>query len=367
VHRPNGLIGKVMAKIATRLDQGSAQLGKAATQGWFSSAWLPDQLHSRLVQLQPDIVNLHWVNNGLMRLETLRRLDYPIVWTLHDMWSFTGGCHYTGGCNRYNEMCGQCPQLGSHSESDLSRRVWLRKASAWKYLRLQIVTPSSWMADCARASALFRERTIETIPYGLDIDIFKPLDRGFARHALNLPNDKLIILFGADSGTADSRKGFDLLSTALNYLARDEKLRPQILLAVFGRSLDGSGKTEGFETRYMGKLQDDASLALLYSAADVFVAPSREDNLPNTILEAMACGTPCAAFCIGGMPDMIVPGETGYLAAAFDPEDLARGIRQLLISLDKVGLRMRNRNHATEKFGLMLQAERYQDLYQTMK
>lgn len=364
VHGPVNLFGKVRARVSARLDSGIRKSG--VTEHWFSSAWVPDQLNARLAQLQPDVVNFHWVNKGFVRLETLGRLSYPIVWTLHDMWPFTGGCHYTGGCSAYVKSCGKCPQLGSQQQQDDSSRILSRKAAAWKKLKMQIVTPSIWMADCARASTLFREKAIKTIPYGLDTDVYKPLDRKFARYTLGLPEDKLMVLFGADAGTADPRKGFDLLLESLDVLKRDEELSSNILLVIFGGSSSGNGKINGFETRYLGKLFDETSLALAYSAADVFVAPSREDNLPNTILEALACGTPCAAFHIGGMPEMIIPDQNGYLAHAFNVDDLARGIKQLLIAPDKEAMRVRHHNYIRDGFGLHRQAERYLELYQTL-
>jgi glycosyltransferase involved in cell wall biosynthesis len=364
VHRPSNLYGKVIAKLSAKLEEFDAKKVKG-TQ-WFSFARGWDQLNAQLARLQPDVINFHWINKGFVRLETLQRLAYPIVWTLHDMWPFTGGCHYTGDCSRYLDSCGKCPQLASQNEQDASRRIFSRKQAAWEKVPIQVITPSLWMANCARASAIFRAKTIKTIPYGLATDVYKPLDQAFARYALGLPADKLIILFGADAGTADPRKGFDLLLKALDFIKADQALSSKILLAVFGGNPSNSEKVHGFETRYLGKLFDDASLALLYSAADVFVAPSREDNLPNTILEAMACGTPCAAFRIGGMPDMIVPDQTGYLATPFDASDLAKGIKQLLNAPDKMALRLRNRTHVTEQFGLQRQAERYLELYQTL-
>ena len=159
------------------------------------------------------MIHLNWICNGFVPIELLARFKQPLVWTLHDMWAFTGGCHYALGCDRYRASCGDCPQLGSGREKDLSRSVWQRKATAWQNLNLTVVATSQWMAKCVSESSLFRDLPIEVIPIGLDTNVFKPIDASIAREFCNLPPAKQLVLFGAIDG-GDTRKGFHLLRQA---------------------------------------------------------------------------------------------------------------------------------------------------------
>jgi glycosyltransferase involved in cell wall biosynthesis len=332
----------------------------------YSLQWFPDAISSQIAQIAPDIINLHWISDGYIQIETLAKLNKPIVWTLHDMWPFTGGCHYSQECDRYTKSCGACPQLGSTRDGDLSRWVWRRKARAWNNLNLTIVTPSNWLATCARSSSLFEGLRIEVIPNGLDLQKYKPIERSLARKLLDFPQDKQLILFGAMKSTSDRRKGFHLLLPALQKLSQSE-WQKRLELVVFGASEPLEPPDFGFKANYIGKLSDDISLSLLYAAADVFVAPSVQDNLPNTVMEALACGTPCVAFKIGGMPDMIEHEQNGYLAQPYEVEDLARGIAWVLEDRERYEkLCDRAREKAEEEFTLELQAQRYLSLYKEL-
>ena len=367
VHGPRGWFQKALAEFNSRLTRPRVTytITEIPTR-MFSTGSLPDSMRAQLRNQKPDAVNIHWINSGFMRIETLRKFPCPVVWTVHDMWPFTGGCHYSAGCRRYEHSCGKCPVLKSSSNSDLSRKVWRRKSAAWMNSPLQIVTPSHWMAACARASSLFRDRIINTIPNGLDTHVYKPVARRVAREILNLPPDKEIILFGADSGTNDPRKGFDILSAALECLAKDKSLRERIAVVTFGGSANDLGSETRFLTHHLGCLHDDVSLSLAYSAATLFVAPSREDNLPNTVLEAMACGTPCVGFNVGGIPDLIQPGETGYLADPFYPEHLAAMIRKAIETMSNQSIRDSIRDTIAAKYSLSQQAKQYSLLYNSL-
>jgi glycosyltransferase involved in cell wall biosynthesis len=333
--------------------------------GMFSPQWFPDNLTSRVAQIEPDIINLHWVCNGFLRIETLSKFKKPLVWTLHDMWPFTGGCHYNQGCEKYQESCGSCPQLGSSKAADLSRQVWQRKSKAWKNSNLTIVSPSKWLADCAHASALFQDLRIELIPYSLDVQKYQPIDRMLARNLLGLPQDKQIVLFGAIGATSDPRKGFHLLLPALQKIRQSPAWQDELELAIFGASEPISIPNYGFRTHYLGRLGDDISLSLVYAAADVFVAPSIQDNLPNTVMEALSCGLPSVTFKIGGMPDMIEHEQTGYLATPFEVEDLAEGIVWVLEDKDRhQKLRYNSREKSLKEFAPEVQARRYLSLYE---
>ncbi|NMG06334.1 glycosyltransferase family 4 protein [Brasilonema sp. UFV-L1] len=359
-------IGQVVTGLRLVLDQVPLKFYNNRVSTTFSPQWLPDTIHSKIAQLAPDIINLHWVSAGYLQIETIAKFNKPIVWTFHDMWAFTGGCHYNQDCDRYTASCGACPQLGSSKNWDLSRWVWQRKAKAWKNLNLTIVTPSSWLAQCVKVSSLLKERRVEVIPYGLDTQKYRPINKQVARSLLNLPQDKELLLFGALQATSDKRKGFHLLQPALHKL-NESGWKDRLELVVFGSSKAESSTNFGFKSHYLGVLSDDLSLALAYSAADVFIAPSVQDNLPNTVLEAIACGTPCVAFDIGGMPDMIEHQKNGYLAQPYKIEDLAGGIAWVLENKERhQKLSYRAREKAEQEFTLEIQARRYLSLFKSL-
>ena len=330
----------------------------------FSPQWVPDSLAWEVAKINPDVINLHWVCEGYMQIETLAKFNKPMVWTLHDMWAFTGGCHYSESCDRYIDACGACPQLHSTKDADISRWIWQRKAEAWKKLNLTLVSPSVWLAKCANSSSLFKDFRVEVIPNGIDIQMYKPINSQWAREILNLPKDKQIVLFGIAGGTSNRWKGFNLLVSALQSLSKSG-WNDRIELLVFGSSQPENDVELGFKAHYLGNLADDISIATVYAAADVFVAPSVYDNLPNTVMEAAACGIPSVAFNIGGLPDMIEHCSNGYLAKPYETEDLARGIAWVLEDPDRHEKLCHNARMKVEaKFTLEVQAREYQKLYE---
>jgi len=329
----------------------------------FTPARLPDRLDRKITKLSPAIVHLHWVAAGFLRIETLVKLNRPLVWTLHDSWAFTGGCHYPFDCTRYCRDCGACPILGSSRERDLTRRIWSRKQKAWEGLNLTVITPSRWLADCARASSLFRETRVEVIPNGLDMDRFYPIEQGTARDILSLPRDRKLILFGGAQASSDPRKGFQHLTEALQKLSGTGWAEKADVL-VFGSSEPQNDPNLGMKAHFTGHIHDDVTLSLLYSAADVFVAPSIQDNLPNTVMEAAACGTPTVAFDVGGLPDLVEHGRTGYLAQPFETDDLAKGIALLLANDEKrQEMAEAARYKVVSEFALERIAHRHAELY----
>ena len=366
---PTSKIDRGIAAIKPALDQIPFLLHRSRdrTINIYSSQWLPNQIVKKIAAINPDIINLHWICGGFAPIEALSKLKKPIVWTFHDMWAFTGGCHYSGECDRYQKSCGSCPQLGSNRDWDLSRWIWQRKAKAWQNLNLTVVTPSHWLADAARSSSLLKNVPVEVIGNGIDPQIYQPHDSKIARQILNLPSDKKIILFGALDSTQDKRKGFPLLFAALQKLQSLLESPEAVELVVFGASTPANPPDFGFKTRYIGKLSDDVSLSLLYAAADVFVAPSIQDNLPNTILEAMFCGTPCAAFKIGGIPDLIDDRQNGYLARPFLSEDLAAGIHWILQDPSRYQtLATKSREKAIAQFALDRQSQEYLRVFHSL-
>ncbi|MBN8759972.1 MAG: glycosyltransferase [Thiobacillus sp.] len=322
----------------------------------FTPAAWANALRVPLSRFKPRLVHLHWLASSLLRIEELGRLRVPIVWTLHDTWAFTGGCHYTGNCDGFRAQCGSCPQLGSIQDTDLSHAIWHRKRNAYAQMDLTVVAPSHWLADVARQSGLFAGRRIEVIPNGLDTDVFQPLDKGAAKSFLGIDLTHPVLLFGAQWLT-DRRKGGDLLAAAL------ARLDFPCTLLTFGEGVFTLDTHPNITVRALGTLHDDISLAAMYSAADLFICPSREDNLPNTVAEALACGTPCAAFDINGLPDMIEHKKTGWLAKPFDIGDLAKGIRWLAQHPNPKQLQQAARDKATAEFSMSVMTQRYDRLY----
>ena len=307
-----------------------------------------------------DVVNFHWVA-GIVDVAEVPRwvAGKPVVWTLHDMNPFTGGCHYAGKCQLYRSACGSCPQLGSQERSDLSYQTFSRKSSVYRQVDLTAVAPSQWLARCGRNSALLGGVPIHVVPNSVPTDVFKPYEQLSARAALGLPKNGRVVLFGADSIT-NSRKGLHALLAALDLVDTDLRA-DDLVLAHFGRMEGRVSLPEGLTAFPFGTITSEERLAQLYSAADVVVIPSLEDNLPNIALEALACGTPLAGFPCGGIKDIIVPGETGYLAADETPGALAKAIGQAL--LHGASIRDVCRRAAITRYSPRVQAETYVALY----
>jgi glycosyltransferase involved in cell wall biosynthesis len=323
----------------------------------FTPAWVPSRLATAINRMQPDIVHFHWVGWGMLRLEELPRIKAPIVWTLHDMWAFTGGCHYDQDCGKYVACCGACPMLGSHHENDLSRSTWIRKQDAFANVRsLTVVGLSRWLADCAARSSLLAGCEIVNLPNPLDTGFFRPVDRLAARRKHGLPLDKKLILFGATDSTGDPRKGFDKLVAALERLNEADTE-----LVVFG-GRRGLAHLP-FRSHVFVDFIPDADLVELYAAADVMVVPSLQENLAATIMEPLACGTPVVAFGIGGNVDMIDHGSNGYIARPFDAAELAACIDRVLRHPDPESLRRAARAKVEKCYSYPVMADAYRALY----
>lgn len=318
---------------------------------------------AELDRLNPDVVNLHWINDGLISIERIAALSQPVVWTVHDMWPFTGGCHYTEFCENYKVRCGSCPQLKSSAKTDLSTRIFNRKKKLSQ--KPTFVAPSKWMKACIESSALFQDCKVHHIPYPIDLGVFKPRDKSVLRDLLKLPQDKQLVLFGAENATVDQRKGFKYLKEALDILATQHKGKLDLELVVFGSRSAGSPELP-FPSHFLGKIKDDTTLAAVYGACDVFAAPSVQDNLPNTVIESLASGVPAVAFNIGGMPDMIESGKNGFLAEAFSSTSYAEGILSMLEMRGESLIRT-CRATAESLFDPASVAGQYHDLYRSLK
>ncbi|HWH49452.1 MAG TPA: glycosyltransferase family 4 protein [Burkholderiales bacterium] len=361
---PGTNLGRLLNPLRPILDLLPILAYPKRTKGTFYPGWLPDRSRKRVKDLMPDLVHLHWIAGGFVNVRALRKYRLPLVWTLHDMWAFTGGCHYDDGCGRYMSTCGSCPVLGSKSGFDLSSLNFRRKAHAYIDLPLTIVTPSRWLGELARNSRLLGGFPLSVIPNAIDTDCFRPLAKDAARNLLGLPDRRKLILFGAAHGGSEPRKGFSHLQAALRTLAEGGGAA-QFTAVIFGASPSTESLNSGIECIHAGNLRDDVSLAALYAAADVYVAPSTQENLSNTVMEALACGTPCIAFDIGGMADMIEHHRNGYLARPFDAVDLAAGILWILgDDQRRMELSSRARQKVLAEFAMPVVARRHVELYQ---
>lgn len=326
--------------------------------------WLPRfRVESHPWLAEADVVHVQWITLGLLTPEQLARLNKPLVISLLDLWPITGGCPYTFGCGKYAEKCGACPQIESSTERDVSRLNWHRKKRAYAACEPIFVTLSRSMADDASRSPLVQGRRIETIPSGIDTDTFCPGDAAASRALLKLPPDLPLILFGAQI-PSEPRKGFDLLLEAVRRM--HAKRGPDFGLAIYGTTKDIPWADIPVPSFDLGRLETPLRLHS-YRAAQVFAAPSREENFASTVLEAMASGCPVTAFRIGGMPDAITHGETGFLAKPFDCAELATHLGAILDSEAlRLTLSARSRQRALEKYSLDIYAGKYLQLYQSL-
>ncbi len=360
---PQGKIGKAFGRMGPTLDALPLRLYKDRAPSLFSPGWFTyGNFVERINQCHADIVHLHWISGGMIRIEDVKRIKAPVVWSLHDMWPFTGGCHFDQECGRYSSGCGGCPLLGSSRRRDLSYAVFRRKQRAYAKLpSLALVGLSSWITDCAMRSPLFASLRIVTLPNPIDIESFKPLEKKIARELLGLPLGKKLVLFGAMQATSEPRKGFKELNAAL----RTANL-PDTECVVFGSSKPANAPDFGMAVRYLGRLHDDITLCVLYSAVDVMVVPSLQENLSNIVMESLACGTPVVAVNIGGNRDLVDHMRNGYLAAPFDPADLLRGIEWTLQNATLRGLAVSAREKVVNNFEMAAVSRRYAELYEAV-
>ncbi|MGL1863428.1 MAG: glycosyltransferase [Pseudodesulfovibrio sp.] len=328
----------------------------------YSVNWVPGFTISTIRGMQPDLVHMHWPHCGFIRIEDLRKLDVPIVWTIHDMWAFTGVCHYSPDCEGYLTGCGKCPLLKSGDGDDISARTYRRKDSVYPELDMTVVSPSNWLADLARKSPLLRNASVKVIPNGISTDLFCPGDKADSRHELGLPQDTPLLMFGADFALSDHRKGSGQLFEALSIGPLGD-----FEIAVFGCDQPPVSPALPMKVHWLGPINNDARLASAYSAADLFVAPSQQENLSNTVMEALACGTAVLAYDVGGMGDLVDDGENGFLVSLSEESNgLRKGLEAAAHDLPRLGeMGKAARESVLSRFRIGDIARKYAELYHT--
>ena len=309
-----------------------------------------------------DIIHLHWINQGFLSLkdiEELVKLNKPIVWTMHDMWPCTGICHHARDCEKFQMICESCFFLKSKGK-DLSTSVFDKKLSLYKEANITFVGCSRWLSGRAKKSYLLRDKTVLSIPNPIDTEVYHPMDQDMTRELLGLPSGKRLLLFGALNVT-DKRKGIDYLIEALRKIEKQD-----VELVVFGQAKDDIRGLFPVSIHSMGYLSDESKIVALYNAVDMFITSSLEENLPNTIMESMACGTPCVGFEIGGIPEMIDHKINGYVASYKDASDLANGIRWVLEHEDQQALSDACVKKVQENYTEEVVAKQYMALYKRL-
>jgi glycosyltransferase involved in cell wall biosynthesis len=356
------IAGDFVSKLAAWLDSHSLDFYPARRGDVFSPIRFCYGHPRRELVAAADVVCLHWIAGSFLHPHHLARLDKPLVWRLSDLWPFTGGCHFPGACRKFEDRCGSCPSLGSSSTDDLAAHGFAARERYYDALDLTVAAPSRWIAEEAKRSKLFRGRRIVHIPTGIDVSTFRPMPRAEARRLLDLPADIPMLLFGAMDSTTNSRKGFAPLRRALGRFAQTPAARGAVAV-VFGGETNAATDVEGLPLIHVGRIVEQERLARLYAAADVLVAPFIEDNLPNVVLEALACGTPVVAFAAGGIPDAVEHQRNGMLVPVGDADALSDGIAWALDPVRKPALDAAARATALSGFDIVQCARAYRDLF----
>ncbi|MDN3579617.1 glycosyltransferase [Mucilaginibacter flavus] len=336
----------------------------------FSFAWFGRSvIHHRDVK-NADVIHLHWINHGFLdpkHIAEIAKLNKPVVWTFHDSNAFTGGCHVRYTCDHFTRECGNCPLLINASDNDISHSIWQQKHKAYDTLNFAIAAPSSWMKKSVEASSLMKGKAVHQIPNTLETDIFKPTDKKLAKEKAGLPVDKFIFLSGFMPSRKDLHKGTQYLLESMELLKQRLGVdADKIELVVFGNRGTEGVPDFPFKTSFLGTINNDEQLALHYAAADAFLIPSLEDNLPYTVMESLACGTPVIAFTTGGIPDMVQHEYNGYLATYRSTESFTDGMEWVINYADHHQLQQQARQTVMDTFSENVIAKKHIDLYKSL-
>jgi len=333
----------------------------------FSFTWFGRSVIDHPDVQQADIIHLHWINHSFLNpkhLAELAQLNKPVVWTFHDSNAFTGGCHVRYTCDHFQRQCGYCPLLKHSDADDYSHRIWKQKKEAYEQLKFSVIAPSSWMLKSVLSSSLMQNRSVLQLPNTLETDIFIPQKKDEVRDQLGLPKDKFIFLTGFMPSRKDLHKGTSYLLESLELLKERLGVKAdEVELVVFGNR-DTKGMPEmPFKTTFLGTISNDEKLSACYAAADAFLIPSLEDNLPYTVMESLSCGTPVIAFTTGGIPDMVKHEQNGYLAEYRSSVSFADGMEWVLNHPDKQQLQQEARKVIMDSFAEPVIAQKHIGLY----
>ena len=352
-----GFLGRTSSAIRMKLDNTYKLFYEDQSDLKFSPGFFGFDFTKTDQYKKADILHLHWVCNGLLNAKDLGSIDKPIVWTLRDMWPMTGGCHYSVQCSKFEEECGACPHLGSVKENDLSRFLQKRKKRYYPD-HITFIGISNWITRQAQKSSLLRDFSIHTISNNIDLNSFYQSDKIEAKNFFNLPFDKPTILVGAQY-LHSVYKGYDILLKIL------DKLDPEIEVLLCGRRKPVELNKINPNIRYIGFL-NDTNLQKAYSAADVFISPSRMEAFGKTVAEAMACGTPAVCFDETGSADIINHKKNGYLASPFSVDSMIEGIDYILNHEDYISLSKNAKEKVEKNFGAETIASQYIALYERL-
>ena len=355
-------IMKFYALVKTAIGAKVSKLQKTDNQVIHSLSFIPSKLEKYINNSSFDLIHLHWVQGEMISIESIGRINKPLVWTLHDNWAFCGSEHLPLDINdiRYKKGYFKSNKPKGHKFLDFDRWCWERKKKNWTKA-IPIVCPSEWLSNCAKESALMKSWPINVIPNPLDTEIFKPLEKKIARSVFNLPLNKKIILFGSMDGTNNKNKGWDLLVNALKIF---ESNISNTIAVIFGQSYGTHSQYINIPITYAGKLNDPQSLAMLYSAADITVVPSRIESFGQTASESISCGTPVIAFDSSGIKDVVVNNETGFLVEPYNSYSLGKSIVELLNNDEKMRqFKKASRARALKLWSYNAVSKKYIDFY----
>lgn len=314
-----------------------------------------------------DIIHLHWINQGMLSLNDIRKIllsGKPVVWTMHDMWPCTGICHHARECDKFHQECHHCPYIyKGGGKKDLSNQVFKKKKEIYQLAPVTFVTCSRWLKERAGQSALLKGHTIVDIPNPISTGLFKPQNALAARNKMELPTDKKLILFGSVKVT-DKRKGIDYFIESCKLLAEKyPEMKEELGVVVYGKNSEYLKPLIPFQVYALDYISNEKDLVNIYNAVDLYVTPSLEENLPTTIMEAMACGVPCVGFNVGGIPEMIDHLHNGYVAEYRSAEDLANGIFWTLSESEYQSLSEEACRKAVSNYSESIVAKKYIDIY----
>lgn len=315
---------------------------------------------------QADIIHLHWINQGMLSLKDIRKIlqsGKPVVWTMHDMWPCTGICHHARECTKYQSECHECPFLYKSGTKDLSYRTFRKKKKLYQTAPITFVACSRWLEGQAKKSALLTGQNVTNIPNPINTNLFKPRNKEEAREKLNLPKDMPLILFGSMK-IKDERKGITYFIEACNLLAaKCPDLKDTLGIVVFGHKSDYLESLIPFRVFALDYVSNEHDIVNIYNSVNLYATPSLEENLPNTIMEAMACGVPCVGFNVGGIPEMIDHLHNGYVAQYKSAEDFANGLHWTLIDSEYPMLSEQAVRKVVSSYSERIIAKKYIDIY----